>query len=77
MAVVDSVNDRSDSILSLFLGIKFLLEDRVKKLKLLVTYLSTSHDFHHKVISIIVFEDIVQFNDIRMVHLFQDLNLVI
>jgi len=42
-----------------------------------MAYLSSCHEFHDQVVVLVVFVDIVEFDDIWVVDLLEDLNLVL
>ena len=75
VAVVDGVDNRSDCLFCLRLRVALLFENVVEKLKLTIVYLTPGHQFHNQVVTLFVFVNIEQFDDVWVVHLLQNFYL--
>jgi len=85
VAINQSIKDGRDNISCFFLGELLLGQNLIEKLKksptlrmiLRATYFASRHQLHHQVVVAIVFVNIVEFANVGMVNLLQDVDLVL
>jgi len=85
VAINQSIKDGCDNISCFFLGELLLGQNLIEKLKksptlrmiLRATYFASRHQLHHQVVVAIVFVNIVEFANVGMVNLLQDVDLVL
>ena len=75
VTVLDGINNRPNSVSSFFFAVELLLKDSVEKLQssrysfAKTAYLSSCHEFHHQCVEFLVFEHLVQLDDVGVIYL--------